>query len=120
MGSADVPAGGLRHLVDQEQRVGDVTDVDDVPELVPHPVRPSCPGIQNIQRSTATGDTSKRKNAIHFCGYGVTTTRTFQEVDEELAARVTHRLQQGTEHQRWVDCYNVQPNLPPVFKRHLF
>jgi hypothetical protein len=37
-----VPTGGSRHLVDQEQRLGKVTDVDDVPELVPHLVRASC------------------------------------------------------------------------------
>uniref|UniRef100_A0A0A8Y0I4 Uncharacterized protein n=1 Tax=Arundo donax TaxID=35708 RepID=A0A0A8Y0I4_ARUDO len=85
MGGADVPAGGSRRLVDQEQRVGDIADVNDVPELVPHRVRAS-----------------------------------FQEVDEELAACVILRLQQGTEHQRGIDSHHIEPGLPPIFKRRLF
>lgn len=53
MRRADVPAGGCGRLVEQEQRVGDVADVDDVPELVPYPVRPPCIGIQNIIQISA-------------------------------------------------------------------
>lgn len=41
MRCADVPSGGSSTLVDQEQRLGKVADVDDVPELVPHLVRAS-------------------------------------------------------------------------------
>jgi hypothetical protein len=42
MRCTDVPARGLMHVVDQEQRLGEVTDVDDVPQLVPRFVRASC------------------------------------------------------------------------------
>jgi len=42
MRCADVPPRGSRQLVDQEQRLGEVAGVDDVPELVPHLVRAPC------------------------------------------------------------------------------
>lgn len=42
MRCTDVPTTDLRHLIDQEQRLGKVTDVDDVSQLVPHLVRASC------------------------------------------------------------------------------
>lgn len=44
-----MPAGCFRYLVEQQQqRVGEVTDIDKVPELVPHGVRASCIGAQKI------------------------------------------------------------------------
>jgi hypothetical protein len=46
MRRADVPTRGLRRLVDQEQRVGEVADVDEVIQFVPHSVRASCIGAQ--------------------------------------------------------------------------
>jgi len=45
---------------------------------------------------------------------------TFQEVDEELAARVKSWLQKGAEDQGGVDSYNIQPGLLPILKRTLF
>ena len=41
---------------------------------------------------------------------------TFQEVDEELAARVKSWLQKGAEDQGGVDSYNIQPGLLPILK----
>ena len=45
---------------------------------------------------------------------------TFQEVDEELAARVKSWLQKGAEDQGGVDSYNIQPGLLPILKCTLF
>jgi hypothetical protein len=50
MRRADVPTGGLRRLIDQEQRVGQVADVDNVPQFVPHSVRASCIGAQRERK----------------------------------------------------------------------
>jgi hypothetical protein len=41
MRRADVSAGGSWRLVEQEQRIGDIADVDDVPQLVPYQIRTS-------------------------------------------------------------------------------
>jgi hypothetical protein len=46
--------------------------------------------------------------------------QTFQEVDEDLAACVNYRLQQGTKHQPWIESYHIEPSLPPIFERRLF
>ena len=48
------------------------------------------------------------------------TETTFQEVDEELAARVHRWLQQGTEHHRRVEGDHIQAGPPPVLERRLF
>jgi hypothetical protein len=45
---------------------------------------------------------------------------TFQEVDEELAARVKRWLQKGTKDHGWVDRDNIHPGLLPVLKCSLF
>jgi len=50
----------------------------------------------------------------------VSVVSTFEEVDEELDACVNRRLQQGAEHQPWIDSHHVEPSLPPVCERRLF
>jgi len=60
MRRADVPAGCFRHLVEQQQRVGEVTDIDDVPELVPHQVGASCIAAQKIYNKVVLVSNSNR------------------------------------------------------------
>ena len=100
---ADVPPRRLRRLVQQEQRVGDVADVHEVPQLQLHLAIPCrerfrtfSPGLLLI--GAHRGEVTEARVPV-----------TFQAVGDDGAARVQCGLQQGPDHQGRAERHHVQP-----------